>query len=144
MKIILNKGTPDEEVYTEEQLKSMTKAELKTVKIKCQNAMGEIGLKRSRFKNENDFDENSKEFWKKMNKYKAAIAILQRAIFYIGELEKTVEPAKEVVDKQHWLWCYYQESLVMLPKRTVAKLIKLADERNGSHIEFEQFFKEKR
>ena len=142
MKVILNKGTPMEEVYTTEQINQMNLDELKTLKSKCQNAMGEIALKRSRYKNENEEDVNSKTFWTKMNNYKTAIAAHQRAVIYISELERKLKPTIATSDKEHWLWCYYQESLVMLSKETTDMLKELADERNGSHIEFEQVFKE--
>lgn len=140
MNIIFNKNTPQEEVYTEEQIKAMNKAELKNLKQKCNAAMGEISLKRSRYINDNNEDRNSHTFYKKLNTYKTVIAIYQRAVMYLSELENQKEPSREQKDNEHWLWCYYQESLVMLSKETTDMLKELADERNGFHIEFEQVF----
>ena len=144
MNIIFNKNTPQEEVYIEEQIKAMNKAELKNLKMKCQAAMSDVSLKRTRYINENTEEKNSHAFYKKMATYKTVIGIYQRAIMYLSELETSKEPSREQKDNEHWLWCYYQESLVMLSKETTDMLKELADERNGFHIEFEQVFEERR
>ena len=144
MNIIFNKGTPFEEVYTHEQINAMNKTELKSLKSKCQNAMSEISLKRSRYINKNNEEKNSHTFYSKLNTYKTVIGIYQRAINYLTEVENQKEPSREQKDNEHWLWCYYQESLVMLSKKSTDKIKKLADERCGFHVEFEQIFQEKR
>ena len=138
MNIIFNKNTPQEEVYTEEQIKAMNKAELKNLKMKCQAAMSDVSLKRTRYINENTEEKNSHAFYKKMTTYKTVIGIYQKAIMYLSELETNKEPPVEVKDREHWLWCYYQESLKMLAEETVEMLKELTDERSGFHIEFER------
>lgn len=88
MNIIFNKGKPFEEVFTTEQIENMTKAELKGLKQRCTESIAEVANKRSHYKNENTEGQNSKEFWTKMNKYKAAITILQRYIKYLSDVER--------------------------------------------------------
>ena len=138
MNIIFNKNTPQEEVYTEEQIKAMNKAELKSLKSKCQATMADISLKRSRYINDNNEERNSHAFYKKLNGYKTIIGIYQRAIFYLNDIENKKEPTPECKDREHWLWCYYQESLKMLAPETVDMIKELADERAEFHIEFEK------
>ena len=140
MKIIFNKGKPSEEVYTEQQIKAMSRAEIKNLKARCTVVMSEIATKRSKYKNENEEDMNSTAFWSRMNRYKEAISIYQRYILYLNtiEVEKEPERSQEQKDNEHWLWCYYQESLIMLNPETVDMLKSHADERCGFHIEFEK------
>ncbi len=73
LNITFNKGKPYEEVFTTEQIESMTKDQLKGLKQRCTECIAEIANKRSHYKNENTEETNSDEFWTKMNKYKAAI-----------------------------------------------------------------------
>ena len=138
MDIIFNKNTPQEEVYTEKQIQEMNKSELRNLKAKCQTAMTEVSIKRSRYINENTEAKNSHTFYSKMNTYKTVIGIYQKAIYYLTDVENKKEPPVEVKDREHWLWCYYQESLIMLSPETVGMLKELADERSGYHVEFEQ------
>lgn len=139
MDIIFNKNTPYEEVYKEEDILKMTKQELKNLKTKCQTAMSDISLKRTRYKSENTEDQNSHEFWKRMNTYKTVIGIYQKNINYLCKIENQKEPSREQKDNEHWLWCYYQESLKMLTEGMVEQISEMADERAGFHIEFERF-----
>ena len=137
MNITFNKGKPNEEVFTTEQINNMSKQELKSLKQRCTTAIAEIAEKRSRYKNENQEEQNSTEFWTKMNKYKGAITIQQRYINYLSDIERKKEPSVEHKDREHWLWCYYQESLRMLTDGMVCQLEEMADERAGFHVEFE-------
>ena len=138
MILYFNKGTIDEEVYTNEQIKSMNKNELKSLVAKCQLAQSEISMKRNRYRNENEEDQNSKVFWTKMNKYKQAITIYQRAIFELTEMIKKTEPVKQE-DREHWLWCYYQESLKVLSEDMINQLIEMTDNRAKCHITFDKW-----
>ena len=119
MNITFNKGKPYEEVFTTEEIESMTKG--------------------SHYKNENTEEINSKEFWTKMNKYKAAITIQQRYIKYLSDVERAKEPTRDQKDNEHWLWCYYQESLKMLTDNMIEQIKEMADNRAEFHIEFERF-----
>lgn len=139
MVLYFNKGTDSEEVYTNEQIKSMNKSELKSLVAKCQLAQSEISMKRNRYKNENEEDKNSKVFWTKMNNYKQAITIYQRAIFELTEMIKKAEPTPQQKDNEHWLWCYYQESLKLLTDEMVSQITEMADNRAKYHIEFEKW-----
>ena len=60
-------------IYTKEQLKGL--------KQRCTESIAEIANKRSHYKNENTEEADSKEFWTKMNKYKAAITIQPQYFF---------------------------------------------------------------
>ena len=122
MNITFNKGKPYEEVFTTEEIKSMTKEQLKSLKQRCMESIAEISNKRSHYKNENTEETNSKEFWTKMNNYKAAITIYQRYIGYLSDVERAKEPTRDQKDNEHWLWCYYQESLKMLTDDMVEQI----------------------
>ena len=139
MNITFNKGKPYEEVFTTEQIESMTKDQLKGLKQRCMECIGEIANKRIHYKNENTEEANSKAFWTKMNKYKAAITIQQRYIKYLSDIERAKEPKPDQKANEHWLWCYYQESLKMLTDDMVEQIKEMADNRAKFHIEFERF-----
>ena len=139
MNIYFNKGKENEEVITEEMISKMTKQELKNLKARCQAVQGEISLKRQQFQAENEFERNSSEFWKKMSVYKKIIGIFQRYIVYLNQVEKEALPPPKSVDKEHWLWCYYQESMKVLTENMVQQIIEMADTRAKFHIDFEKW-----
>ena len=138
MNIYFNKGKENEEVITEEMITKMTKQELKNLKARCQAVQGEISLKRQQFQAENEFERNSSEFWKKMSVYKKIIGIFQRYIVYLNQVEKEALPPPKSIDREHWLWCYYQESMKVLTESMVQQIIEMADTRAKFHIDFEK------
>lgn len=139
MDIYFNKGTSCEEVFYEEDILKMTKQEIKNLKARCQSAMGDVALKRNKFRTENDLAPNSPEFWKRMNTYKSVIAIYYNAIAWLGCIEKDAVPPKEQEDREHWLWCYYQESMKVLTDSMVEQIKEMADNRAGYHFEFDKW-----
>jgi hypothetical protein len=139
MDIYFNKGTIKEEVVTEEEILSMTKQEIKNLKQRCQSSMNEIALKRNKFRTENELDKGSQEFWRRMYCFKGAIAKYTKALAWLGKIELDAKPPKEKEDKEHWLWCYYQESMKVLTDDMVNQIKELADTRARFHIEFEKW-----
>ena len=139
MDIYFNKGTPKEEVVTEAEILTMSKPEIKNLKIRCQSAMSDVAVKRNKFKTENELEKGSQEFWRKMYVYKGVIAKYTKAIAWLGQIELNAKPPKEKEDKEHWLWCYYQESMKVLTDDMVNQIKELADTRAKFHIEFEKW-----
>ena len=139
MNIYFNKGKENEEVITEEQINKMTRQELKNLKARCQAIQGEISLKRQQFQAETEFERNSSEFWKKMSVYKKIIGIFQRYIVYLNQVEKEALPPPKSVDREHWLWCYYQESMKVLTEYIVQQICEMADTRAKFHVDFEKW-----
>lgn len=138
MNIYFNKGTNKERVIRDEDILKMSKQELKTLKSRIQNEITEVALKRDVFKIENNLPKNSPEFLKKMHGYKSIISKYMKAISWIGRIETEATDTK-TVNKEHWLWCFYQEVLNILPKRKIKKLIELTDERAKFHLEVEKW-----
>jgi hypothetical protein len=138
MNIYFNKGKENEEVITEEQISKMTRQELKNLKARCQAVQSEVSLKRQQFQAENEFEKNSSEFWKKMSVYKKIIGIFQKYIVYLNQVEKESIVPKEHADREHWLWCYYQESMKVLTESMVQQISEMADTRAKFHVDFEK------
>ena len=140
MTIYLNKETPKEEVYTKEQLEQMSIQELRTLKNRIQRNIEEVSLKRSLYTNENKEEYNSHEYWKKINTYKTVIMINRNYLAYI----KTFEPnapnvpvqTRERKDVEHWLYCFYQESKILLSEETIKMLEDNADDKAGYYCDF--------
>lgn len=139
MNIYFNKGKENEEIITEEMISKMTRQELKNLKARCQAVQGEISLKRQQFQAENEFERNSSEFWKKMSVYKKVIGIFQNYIVYLNQVEKEAMPTSESIDREHWLWCYYQESMKVLTDSMVGQITEMADTRAKFHVDFEKW-----
>jgi len=140
MTVYLNKGTPREEVYTKEKLEQMSIQELRTLKARIQRVIEEVALKKSIYMNENNEEYNSHEYWKKINNYKTVMTINKSYLAYI----KTFEPnapnvpvlTRERKDVEHWLYCFYQESKVLLSEETVKMIEANADDKAGYHCDF--------
>lgn len=140
MTIYINKDTPKEEVYTKEKLEQMSIQELKNLKARIQNIIEEVALKRSKYTNDNQEERNSHEYWKKINNYKTVIMINRNYLNYI----KTFEPnapnvpvqTRERKDVEHWLYCFYQESKILLSEETIKMLEDNADDKAGYHCDF--------
>ena len=138
MNIYFKKGTNKEWVIHEEDVLKMSKQELKILKSRIQNEITEVALRRDDFKIKNNLPKNSPEFLIKMHGYKSIISRYMKAIVWIGRIEIGFTDNK-TVDKEHWLWCFYQEALNILPKRKIKKLIELTDERAKFHLEVEKW-----
>lgn len=139
MDIYFNKGTPNEEVYLETDILNMDKAAIKFLKTKCQSSITEVSYKRDVFKTENDLNKNSQEYWRKMYIYKNIITKYTKAITWLQSLEANAKPPKQHEDREHWLWCYYQESMNMLTEEMVDQIKEMADTRAKFHVEIEKW-----
>lgn len=141
MDIYFNKGTENEEVVLEEDILKMSRQEIKNLKQRCQNSMSEVALKRNIFRTENDLDKNSQEYWRKMYVYKCVIGKYTKAIQWLGQIEADAVSSKpkEKQDHEHWLWCYYQESMKVLTDDMVNQIKELTDIRAKFHCEIEKW-----
>ena len=139
MDIYFDKGTSKEEVILEKDILEMTKQEIKNLKQRCQNTMNDIATKRNMFRTENELAQNSKEFWRKMYVYKLTIAKFTKAIAWLSQIECNARPPKQQVESEHWLWCYYQESLKMLTEEMVNQIVEMTDARAKFHLEIEKW-----
>ena len=139
MDIYFNKGTSQEVVVTENEILSMSRQEIRSLKQRCQSCMNEIALKRNKFRTENDCEKNSQEFWRKTYVYKGAIVKYTKALAWLSQIEIDAVPTKETEDKEHWLWCYYQESMKVLTEDMVNQIKEMADERAHFHCEIEKW-----
>lgn len=139
MTIIINKEKSDERRYSESELKKMNKTEIKQLRAQLQLAQEEIALRKSQYQNNNTEAKNSKTYWEKINNYKQAISIIRRELLYLSNLAKSSEiaPEPDREKEQHWLWCFYQESIKKVNKRTLSKISESADSRAGYHVELE-------
>lgn len=139
MDIYFNKGTPKEEVILESDILNMDKPSLKVLKMKCQSAITEVSVKRDVFRTENELDSNSKDYWRKMFVYKSIITKYTKAIAWIQSIETNAKPPKQHEDREHWLWCYYQESMKVLTDDMVNQIKEMADTRAKFHAEIEKW-----
>lgn len=136
MTIIINKNKPTEKRYTTEELKAMSKAELKDLKTALQLEVEAIGYRKTEYINNNTEELNSKVYWQKISNYKKSCNILRKEILYLKGLEREKNQA-DSIDREHWLWCFYNEASKELKSKAFQKLIAQADERAGEHIEIE-------
>lgn len=143
MNIYFNKGTANEVIILESDILNMDKPSLKVLKMKCQNAINEVSVKRDIFRTDNMLDKNSKEYWRKMFVYKSIITKYTKAIAWLNSLEVNAKPPKQHEDREHWLWCYYQESMKVLTDEMAEQIKEMADSRAKFHCEIEKWeFKE--
>ena len=139
MDIYFNKNTPKEECITEKEILGMTKQEIRNLKQRIQSTMNEISLKRNIFKTENDLGKNSQEFWRKMYVYKGLIARYTNALAWLGKVEMDAVSTKQNAETEHWLWCYYQESLKVLTEDMVNQIKEMTDLRAKFHLDIEKW-----
>ena len=139
MDVYFNKGTSKEECIKESEILEMSRQELRNLKQRVQSAMNEVSLKRNIFKTENTLEKNSQEYWRKMYVYKSVIARYVKILAWLGQIEGNAVPTKERADNEHWLWCYYQESMKVLTDDMVNQIKEMADTRTGFHCEIEKW-----
>lgn len=139
MDIYFNKGASNEEVVLESDILKMSKQEIKNLKQRCQNAINDVALKRNIFRTENELQNNSQEYWRKMYVYKCVISKYTKAINWLCQIETNATPPQQQVDREHWLWCYYQESMKVLTDGMVEQIKEMADNRAQFHFEIEKW-----
>lgn len=120
--------------YTEEDLKSFSRVELKQIKREIQSNIEMVSARRADYVNNNSDGRNSKEYFKKMNNYKYVIAKLKNEIMYLNKLMNDAQE-KESNEREHWLWCFYMNVKNSTRKGKFAKYIKVTDEFAKYHVE---------
>lgn len=81
----------EEIVYSDDDLSTMTRNQLKQLKQDLQCNMEEVSAKKARYQAENNEEYNSKEYFKQIAKYKTVMANLKRAIAKVNTYEIDVK-----------------------------------------------------
>lgn len=139
MDIYFNKNSANEQVYKEEQILAMNKQEVKNLKTLVQSAINDVAVKRDTFRTETELDKKSQEFFRKIYVYKIIIARYTKALAWLNTIEISAKGNQEHEDREHWLWCYYQESMKVLTEEMVDQIKEMADGRAKFHIEIEKW-----
>ena len=71
--------------------------------------------------------------------YKIIIARYIKALAWLNTIEISAKGNQEHEDREHWLWCYYQESMKVLTEEMVDQIKEMADSRAKFHIEIEKW-----
>lgn len=124
----------EEIVYSDDDLSTMTRNQLKQLKQDLQCNMEEVSAKKARYQAENNEEYNSKEYFKQIAKYKTVIANLKRAIAKVNVYETELKE-NTLKDKEHWLWSFYVNVKHNINKNEFEKLVKMTDEYVKYHIE---------
>lgn len=124
----------EEIVYSDDDLSTMTRNQLKQLKQDLQCNMEEVSAKKARYQAENNEEYNSKEYFKQIAKYKTVIANLKRAIAKVNVYETELKE-NTLKDKEHWLWSFYVNVKHNIDKNEFEKLVKMTDEYVKYHIE---------
>ena len=139
MDIYFNKNSANEQVYTEAQILAMSKQEIKNLKALIQSSINDVSVKRDAFRTETELDKKSQDFYRKMYVYKSIIAKYTKALAWLNTIEVSAKGSQEQEDIEHWLWCYYQESMKVLTEEMVSQIKEMADVRAKFHIEIEKW-----
>ena len=124
----------EEIVYSDDDLSTMTRNQLKQLKQDLQCNMEEVSAKKARYQAENNEEYNSKEYFKQIAKYKTVIANLKRAIAKVNVYETELKE-NTLKDKEHWLWSFYVNVKHNIDKNEFEKLVKMTDECVKHHVE---------
>ena len=124
----------EEIVYSDDDLSTMTRNQLKQLKQDLQCNMEEVSAKKARYQAENNEEYNSKEYFKQIAKYKTVMANLKRAIAKVNTYEIDVKE-NELKDREHWLWSFYINVKHGIDENEFNKFVKMTDEYVKYHIE---------
>lgn len=124
----------EEIVYSDDDLSTMTRNQLKQLKQDLQCNMEEVSAKKARYQAENNEEYNSKEYFKQIAKYKTVMANLKRAIAKVNVYETELKE-NTLKDKEHWLWSFYVNVKHNIDKNEFEKLVKMTDECVKHHVE---------
>ena len=120
--------------YSEDELHTLSRERLKTIKGEIQSNIEQISTKKEQYKLNNDEEYNSKEYLSKMAQYKSIAVKLKNYITYINHLLDS-EHESELIKNEHWLWCFYMNVKNCTRKGKFEKLIKATDERAEFHVD---------
>lgn len=124
----------EEIVYSDDDLSTMTRNQLKQLKQDLQCNMEEVSAKKARYQAENNEEYNSKEYFKQIAKYKTVMANLKRAIAKVNTYEIDVKE-NDLKDREHWLWSFYINVKHGIDENEFNKFVKMTDEYVKYHIE---------
>ena len=123
----------EEIVYSDDDLSVMTRDQLKQLKQDLQCNMEEVSAKRARYQAENNEAYNSKEYFKRIAKYKTVMANLKRAIAEVNTYEIDVKE-NDLKEREHWLWSFYVNVKHNIDKNEFEKLVNMTDDKAKYHI----------
>ena len=123
----------EEIVYSDDDLSSMSREQLKQLKQDLQCNMEDVSAKKTRYQAENNEDYNSKEYFKQIAKYKTVMVNLKKAIAKVNVYENEVKD-NELKDREHWLWSFYVNVKHTLDKNEFNKFVKMTDEKLGYNV----------
>ena len=124
----------EEIVYSDDDLSTMTRNQLKQLKQDLQCNMEEVSAKKARYQAENNEEYNSKEYFKQIAKYKTVMANLKRAIAKVNTYEIDVKE-NDLKDREHWLWSFYINVKHNIDENEFNKFVKMTDEDVKYHVE---------
>lgn len=124
----------EEIVYSDDDLSTMTRNQLKQLKQDLQCNMEEVSAKKARYQAENNEEYNSKEYFKQIAKYKTVLANLKRAIAKVNTYEIDVKE-NDLKDREHWLWSFYINVKHNIDENEFNKFVKMTDECVKHHVE---------
>ena len=120
-------------VYSDDDLSAMTRSQLKQLKQDLQCNMEEVSAMKAKYQAENDEEYNSKEYFKRIAKYKTVMASLKRAIAKVNVYETELKE-NALKDKEHWLWSFYVNVKHNIDKNEFEKLVNMTDDKAKYHI----------
>lgn len=124
----------EEIVYSDDDLSTMSKVQLKQLKQDLQCNIEEVSAKKTKYQAENNEEYNSKEYFKQIAKYKTVIANLKRAIAKVNAYENCTKE-NELKDREHWLWCFYAIAKKNLDEDKFSNFVKLTDKKANFSVE---------
>ena len=124
----------EEIIYSDDDLASMTRKELKQLKQDLQCNIEDVSSKRSRYQATNNDAYNSKEYYTRLAKYKCAIVSLRKSIAKVSLYERELIE-NDSHDREHWLWAFYTTVKHNADEKTFEEYVKLADEKSKYHVE---------
>ena len=120
-------------VYSDDDLSTMTRSQLKQLKQDLQCNMEEVSAMKAKYQAENDEEYNSKEYFKRIAKYKTVMASLKCAIAKVNVYETELKE-NALKDKEHWLWSFYVNVKHNIHKNEFEKLVNMTDDKAKYHI----------
>ena len=119
-------------IYTEDELRELSREQLKTIKGEIQSNIEQVSITKEKYIL-ND-KEKSKEYYSKLAQYKSIAIKLKNYITYINHILDS-EHESELKKNEHWLWCFYMNVKNCTRKNKFKKFIKATDERAEYHVE---------
>lgn len=124
----------EEIIYSNEDLISMTKSQLEQLNQDLQCNMEEVSAKRARYMAENNEEYGSKEYYKKIAKYKAVMACIKKSIAKVSAYKRNLKE-DGLKKTEHWLWCFYTSVKHNSKNKDFEKYLNLTNEKAGYSID---------